>query len=382
MQKFLMEMDRKRIGMFFFYLGITLELVVMLVNSSIYKLPYGSRLQHLAFGCFGIKLLLTKYEKREWVISGAMIAVTTLFYLVNGEELPLCIAMMILSSKEVEQKRVIKYIFWTSLFATILIAGLSIMGIGGQMVDIRDYGRGGIEERWCFGFGHANNFHGMIWFITAAGLYGYYEKLKWSHYLMLSLFNLGLYLLTISRTGIAVTQVVILAAWIVRYYPKMTEWRWTYFCGYLSLVTSMIFTLIGVTWGTTWSPVMAKINSLLSGRLEFAYLWADIGRWHLFRVEGTERLVDNGFAILFCGSGILLGGFYLLLTVLLIRFYQVKRDILGLVLMTTCILYTLMEGTFTLNSYMLLNFTYVLLINRWYQLGWKRDKILRGEKMA
>lgn len=380
MQKFLAEMDRKRIGMLFFYLGITLELIVMLVNSSAYTLSYGSRLQHLAFGCFMVKLLLTKYEKREWIIIGVAIAVTTLFYLVNGEELLLCIATMILASKGVEQKRVIKYIFWTSLFALIVITTLSLLGIGGPITDIRDYGRGGIEARWCLGYVHPNVLHGTVWFVVAVGIYGYYEKLKWSHYLLLTLFNIGLYSLTISRTGIAVTQVVIFAAWIVRYYPKVSEWKWTYLCGYLSLAVCMLLTLIGVTWGTAWSPIMMKINSLLSGRLEFIHWWADISRWHLFRVEGTERLVDNGFAILFCGSGILMGCFYLLLTVLLIRFYQIKKDIMGLTLMITCILYTLMEGTFTLNSYMLLNFTYVLLINQWYRLGWKGNKILKGEK--
>lgn len=361
---------KEKIATIVFYIGIILELIVMLCASGEFGLPFGSRLRHLAFVCFATKILLTKYEKKEWFIIALTGILAVLFYFVNGEELVLCITTMILSSKGVQKEKVFKLIFWMSLTGTLLIAGLSLIGVGGQYIDVRDYGRGSIEARWCLGFGHANNFHGMVWFVLAVGLYVYFAKLKWQHYVLLSVLNIGLYILTISRTGLAVTQLVICAAWIARYY-KEKNWKWTYYCGYAILAVSMILTLIGVIWGTTWNPVMEKINSLLSGRLEFAYWWADISRWHFFATAGTKELVDNGFAVLFCDYGVLYGCIYLFLNVLLIRHFQKNKNLLGLAVIVSCILYTLMEATFTLNLYMLLNFTYVLLIDQWYQLRWR-----------
>ena len=56
--------------------------------------------------------------------------------------------------------------------------GNRVLGVGGMVVDVRDYGRGGVENRFCLGFSHANNLHGTLWYVMALLLYLFFGITK------------------------------------------------------------------------------------------------------------------------------------------------------------------------------------------------------------
>lgn len=357
-----------RMAKFLFFAGFTIELLIMMAGHSAFEIPYRGRLTHIAFLLFGCKVLLTKYTKNEWafIFLGAIIG--TCSYVSVGDEWVIRIIMMIVASKDINIKKVIRYTFWASLAGTILIILLSLLGIGGQIVDVRDYGRGAVEARWCLGFNHANNLHGTCWYVISLGLLTFKDRIRWYHGAILTLFNIVLYLLTISRTGLVVTELVIIAAVVYAYYPRIADWNWIYILGVLGTLFCAGIGIYTVIFGIEGNEILEKMSDLLTGRLELLTWWEDIGEWTLFGDARDRKPTDVGFITLVSRYGYVIFTLYVI-TILLMIFYQYRnKQWMEFVLLLTSVFYTFMESTYTINVYLLCNFTFLLLLGTWNYL--------------
>ena len=154
---------RNTIATILFWFGISLEILIMIVNYSVFDLTITGRIRQLTFLCFGLKILLTKYNLKEWMIIGIIGVLGITSYVTMDTKYLIYISVMIFASKGMDSTKVLRYIFYASLAGMILVIVLSLTGIGGPIYDIRDYGRGTIEKRWTVGFNHANNLHGTFW---------------------------------------------------------------------------------------------------------------------------------------------------------------------------------------------------------------------------
>lgn len=363
--------NREKILEVLFYIGITLELIRTFMAQTSLVLPFTGRFHHIAFVLFGLKIVGTYYTKLEWLAIMLFGLLGTASYLAIGEEKAICVIVMIAASKQIEVRKVVRYIFWTMLIATVLTIFLALFGYGRQLVDIRDYGRGSIEARWGFGIGHANNMHGMVWYLISLLVLGYYEVLESKHYWMLTILNVLIFIATASRTGFLLAQIVIVSAWVLVNEVEWIRKSWVYVISYGAVLGLTVLTIIVATYGMGENPLLGFLDQLLSGRLSFAAWWAKSSEWKFLASEGTARLVDNGIARLFASSGYLIASVYLMSTIALIAYYQKKRSkyhFICLVLLMTNFFYGFMEATFTFNSYMLLNIFYIVLINEWYKM--------------
>lgn len=365
-----------------FYAALTIELVIMMVGHSAFMLPYRGRLTHVAFVLFGGKVLLTKYTKKEWAVIILLGMIGSVSYFSADDEWVIRIIMMVVSSKGISLKTVIKYTFWMSLFGTIMIMGLSCFGIGGQMVDVRDYGRGAIEARWCLGFNHANNLHGTIWYVISLGLLTFRDKVRWYHGGILTLINVMLYCLTISRTGLIVTQLVIIAAMIYVYYPQMAKWNWIYILGIFGTIFCAGIGIYAVAFGVYGNVILEKMSTLLTGRLELLTWWETVGEWSLFGDARERKPVDVGFITLVSRYGYVIFSLYLVCILLMIYYQCRNKQWMEFVVLMTCVFYTFMESTYTINVYLLCNFTFLLLLGTWNRLLMKgrTDESIQSKK--
>ena len=359
----LLYKDRIAIGLF--YVGLSIELLVMMIGHSAFTIPYMGRSLHVAFGLFGLKVLLTKYSKKEWSIIVLLGVVGVISYMCMGDEWFIRIAMMIISSKGISLEKVIRYAFWVSLAGTLIIMGLSFAGIGGMLVDVRDYGRGGIESRWCFGFNHANNVHGTLWYVISLGLLSFLRKVKWYHGVLLTIGNIIMFFFTISRTGFIVTELVILAAVIYVYYPKIADWNWIYILGSLGTTFCALIGIFVVAFGVFSLPGLKSLSDLLTVRLEVLSWWESIEQWSLFGDGRERKLTDVGFITLVSEYGYVIFTIYLVVLLLMILYYCRNKKWLEFMVLMTCVLYTFMESTYTINVYLLCNISFMLLLGTW-----------------
>lgn len=352
---------KERLGNIAFYIGITIHLLLMVVGFGDWGVPFHGRLMQIAFAFLCVKILMTYYSKAEWFFMIILGSLGVLSYMGAGDEYVVSVIVMIFAAKGVDIRRVCKWIFLTALIFTVGTAVLSLCGIGGMPVDIRDYGRGGEEARWCLGFGHANNFHGTVWYLTALLTFLYFQKMDWRHYLILSIGNVVLYYFTISKGGLIATQLVVFAALLVRYIGTLEKQAWIYGCGVLGILGVFLVSMVSVSVEWLKSPILMLLDRLFTGRINLAYQHAHISMWKLISCAGEfGDTVDNGWVTMFFQYGYVVGILFVLFHLYLVyRTWKEKNGIL-LVLVITCVFYTFMEATYTVNSsYLLSNLCYI-----------------------
>ncbi len=358
--------NREKLGNTLFYIGIILEIIIMMTDHSQITLPLRGRVAHLAFVLFGCKILTTKYAKKEWIIIILFGLLGAVSYLTCGEEYFIRAIVMVTAAKEIELKKIAKTIFFAVLAGTTIIVVLSLTGTLGVVVDVRNYGRGMEEARWCLGFSHANNVHDMFWYLLVFYFYLENKRCTWIHYLVLTMGNIGLYMLTISRTGFLTAQILIVGCAIVRYIPGICKTFLPYIAAVAGLAGCMYITVLGGLYGRV-TPLKEKLNNLLTGRLQMVWEFARVSKWTWFPPSRDLMYVDNGFARLFYLFGIVVGTVYLALLIYMAYHMYRTGNGVGVVILATTIFVTVMESSFIWNTSLLCNPVFFLLFNEWYK---------------
>lgn len=362
---------KEKAGNILFIIAIVIELIIMMTDHSAVTLPLRGRIAQLAFVLFGIKILTTEYSGRQWGIIAVLALLGSVSYFTCKDEYILRAAVMVVAAKDIDYKLTGKIVLFGTLTGTIIIVMLSLMGVLGTAVDIRHYGRGVEEARWCLGFSHANNVHDMFWFLTGFFLLLYQKKCNWIHYSVLTILNLLLYYFTVSRNGVIVAQLMIIGGALLHYFKVLNRKLLLYFLSLAGVFGCMFLTVLGGLCGIA-NPFVNFCNRFLTGRLEMIYEYAPVSKWTFFPPPQRILYVDNGLAILFSEYGIVIGILFLcLIASIIYHMYQEKNGI-ALVFLTTTIFVTFMESTFIFNTSLLCNPLYFLLFNEWYKINSKK----------
>jgi hypothetical protein len=328
----------------------------------------------VAFLLFGLKILTTDYSKKEWAWIILFGLLGTMSYLTCREELVIRMVMMAAASRNIDWKKIGKCIFYFALAGTLVIVALSLLGIMGEASQVRQYREGIETTRWCLGFSHANNVHDMLWYLVALYLMIYRERCRLTTYLLLTAGNIGLYLLTDSRTGFLTVQLLIIVAALVTYFPGLNRKIWLPLISVFTLAAAMALTLVGGLNGQA-SRFVYLCDKVLNWRLEMVWENAPVRSWTWLSVDRTALSVDNGYAKLFYCYGILVGVAYLLVTVWLAYGLCRKGDGVAQGVLMTAIMVTFMESTFIFNTSLLCNMTLILLfVGLWQEPKEKRTK--------
>ncbi len=359
--------NKEKIGNILFAVGIFLELLVMVTDhSSFIELPFRGRFTHVAFAIFCIKILFTYYTKVQWgilIASGVLGAVS---YLTCGDEYIIRAVVLIFAAKGIEFKKVLQMIFYVMLLGTIVIIGLSLLGVAGDIKNVADFGRDGVETRYVLGFNHANNLHDVMWYLLSIVLLLTYKKWNWKYYLLATLGNLGMFFLTASRNGMIAVQLLLVACFVIHYFPNMNKMKFPYMLGGVGLAICLWMTWLGGAYGSVNSKLAAFFDRFLTFRLEMIWEYAPISAWKIFP-EGRElSYVDNGFATLFFHYGYVVGIAYIILLIYMIYWLYKKNAGVGLCVLVTTIFITFMESTFIFNNSLLCNMVFVLILVCWH----------------
>lgn len=359
--------NKEKIGNILFAIAILIELVVMVTDhSSFIELPFRGRFTHVAFVLFGVKILLTHYTWVQWGVMAASGILGAVSYLTCGDEYVIRAVVLIFAAKNIDLRKVLKMIFCGMLVGTILIVGLALLGIAGDVKLTAHYGRGQLETRYMLGFNHANNLHDVAWYILAVTLLLTYKKWNWKYYLLATIGNIGLFFLTASRNGMIAIQLLIISCFLIKYFPKLKEMRFPYVLGGIGLGICLWMTWLGGAYGAVNSKLAAFFDKFLTNRLEMIWEYAPISAWKLFP-EGRELMyVDNGFATLFFHYGYVVGIAYIVfLLYMLFRLYK-KKDGIGLCVLVTTIFVTFIETTFIFNTSLLCNMALIVIMLCWH----------------
>lgn len=348
--------NRDKISCIIFYAMIILELAIVIIDKSNYTNPVEGQLFRITFLLAAMKVLLSKYSKREWIMLIIFGFLGLVSYKMTGRNEILRIIVFIAACKDMDMKKVLKFVFYTTLSGCILLILLSVSGIYGGVALETDFGRGYIQTRYCLGLGHPNALHCMFLMLTALGLYLYNERMKWYYYIILFVLNCGLFVLTDSNTGMLMSACAIAGAFIIRYVRKLSKQIWIYGTGIAVFLFCVTFSVLSADirvakpfnyeFNNQW---VAEADNHLNGRIRHLYYGSENGEgttatWSLFSYPDNDYYFDMGFVRLFYWYGIIPSIIYVMLHILLIwRLYK-RQDGAGLVMVTVFAIYTIVEA--------------------------------------
>lgn len=313
-----MEERFNKCGTAAFYLALVLEMLYVLIDKSEYILPYETWLFRLTFLLFVVKIACTKYTLREWGCIFLMGIVGMISFVITDREEIIRMVAFVAAMKGIPVKTAVKVTFYETLVGCFLIVFLSVTGVYGAVSVTGHFRGGGIEEtRYCLGMGHPNALHCMFFALLVLGMALYHEKLKWYGYLLLQLCNIGIYMLTDSRTGMLMATVAIALAVFLHYANRLRDKKQLYVLAIIFVVCCVLFTIFVGISGVDL-PFMRQIDIRINGRFQYGKSDGGVQFWSLFSNPANQNFFDMGYMRIFYWYGIIPGILYTLILCILI----------------------------------------------------------------
>lgn len=362
-----------------FYIGLTIELLMVIIDKSNYINPIEGYLFRLTFLLFACKLLLTRYEWREWALIFVMEAVGFLSYRVTGANDIIRVVTFVAACKGIPMREALKYTFYVTLAGCLAIVALAVTGIYGDISLTQAFGHESLEDtiyigeqaaaetRYTLGMGHPNALSCMFFMLTALGVYIWFARMKWYSYLFLMLLNAGLYLLTRSKTSMLITAAYLCGACFLTFARRLRKKTVLYVCGLLVFVLCIAFSVDAAVCAqrvreAQWNEffycnprdnkhivLLGKIDRHISGRI-VSLADSDnndgmIQTWSAFSCENNMNYYfDMGWVKVFYRYGVIPGILYVAANLLLLWRLWRRRDAGGLILFVMFAVYTVVEA--------------------------------------
>ena len=348
------------VGGYSFYLAVIIEIVLVILDKSEFSYPYEGWTFRITFLLCLIKVLLTKYNKKEYIIIALFLGLGFISYRVTGRNEILRIVMFLAACKDVDMIRCLKMVFWMTLTGCVGIMLFSVTGIYGAMILTQDYGRGEIETRYVLGMGHPNALQCMVWMISSLGMYLYHTKWKWFHYAAVWVVNLLFFFLTDSKTSMAIVTVAVVLFFIADFLHAKWGKRLFSAANIAAVIGSIILSAFVAKdamclWDYFWGgPLTSKVkiylllNKILTGRIHSLIETRNhegiMDTWSLFSNPHNTYYFDMGWVRLFYWYGIIPGLMVVVCMLLLLVYFYKKDKMSEMILFSTYSVYTIVEA--------------------------------------
>lgn len=379
MQNLYRKLRDSRIPWFLFYVGLTLELLIVIVDKSNYINPIEGYLFRITFLLFAMRLVLTRYDRKEWIGILLLEAIGFISYRITGDNDIIRIVTFVAACKNIPLKQMLRYTFYVTLAGCAVIILLSVTGVYGEISLTQAYGRESAEEtryvgvegaeetRYTLGMGHPNALSCMFLMLTALGVYVYFEQMRWYIYLFLMLLNVGVYGLTGSRTSMLITTAFLAGSCVMTYWKTLRQKAFVYLCGALIFALCIGFSVDAAACAqrvrdAQWNEfyyldprdnghivALGKIDNYINGRIvsltDSENNDGMIQTWSAFSCENNMNYYfDLGWVKLFYRYGVIPGVLYVAACLALLWQFYKRKDACGLVLFVTFAVYTVMEA--------------------------------------
>lgn len=372
-----------KIAYYSFYSAVIIEVLMVIIDKSNYTNPIEGRLFQLTFLLFLIKVCLTKYTRREYVVIFLFCLLGAVSYFITERNEIIRLVMFVAACKNIEMKKCLKMVFWLTLSGCLAIILLSVTGIYGAVSLTQDYGRGSIETRYTLGMGHPNALQCMVWALTALGIYLYREKMRFYHFVVVFILNVAAFVLSDSKTSFLVAAFTIAVAYLSgEKLPKRIKKLCAWLNGVVvigSIGASIVmaanaYRVYNHDWHCVSDPVtmlFVRLNDLLNGRIRIlteTVGWeGSMNSWTLFSGPDSIYYFDMGWVRLFYWYGIIPGCVFVAVIVILLIYFLKKEDYLSIALIAAISLYTIAEAH-VISVYLARNYVFFLIGAAWCEI--------------
>lgn len=173
-----------------------------------------------AFLLGAIKLAVTPYTKRQWVLQVLLILLTGIVYYNSHERGILFLAFTVLGMKDISVKKVFHVGLWVWSVCAVFLSIFSFFRLEHTVYRVHAKMGLGSIFRWSLGFSHPNILHITYMALCAFILYKLGENCKFRHFLLLMAGNVLVFFYSVSYTGFGIVAVLLVGCLYVQIRPK------------------------------------------------------------------------------------------------------------------------------------------------------------------
>ena len=333
-----------------FYLGLSIEIAAVIIDKSSITNPVQSRMFLAAFALFFLRALacLRKIGRREGFLALALLVIAVICWRTSGRNELIRFLVFACALQTMEVRKAAKFTFFATLAGCLLLVGLSLFGILGELYLTADYGSG-VETRWVLGLGHPNSLHCMALMLLLLGLWLYERQMKLYLYCLLFVGNFLLYSLTKSNTSFLVGTGALLLSLLLHYSRRLSNGSWIYIAGELLVGLGLVFTVFAATHDPRldWRLLnfdTAYLSRRITSLWETIYHEGTLSTWKWFGSKWNTYYFDLGWARLVYWYGIVAALVVVVFLFALLRRTRKTADRASYVLLVSMALYTVLEA--------------------------------------
>ncbi len=167
-----------------------------------------------------VKIVITPYTKRQWVVQTLLVLLTAVVYHESHERGILFIAFLVLGMKNISVKKVFHLGLWVWSLCAIVLSIFSFFRLEHTVYRVHAKMGLGYIFRWSLGFSHPNILHITYLALCAFILYELGEHYGIKHFLVMMAGNVLVFLYSVSYTGFGIVSVLLIGFLYVRIRPR------------------------------------------------------------------------------------------------------------------------------------------------------------------
>lgn len=357
-----------------FYVGMWIEMVWASLYYATFHMPFATILVFIAMQCFAFRIVLTEHSRTEWLWIIILLTIGVACELYTTRGFVLRAVLLIVASKGIDLKKVMKYYLVVNVVACIIIIAASAFGIAGTWIEVDAYRAiDEVQNRYIWGFNSPNTTHYALIRLALVAMYIWWDRLRLWHVAGIFIINYVLYMLTDSRTGFMVGAVSCILAVFFLYLKKMREWKIWYYLAMVLIVGLAAFSLHFLHWNFyeydtlhTCPMYVYRINDMLVGRIHQALKFTQNIEISPIGTRQSGVYCDMGYIKFFLQEGFLIYFIYIWAVCKLLLWQRETKDYAGYIIVVVISLRMFMESSFV--PFVFQNILLLLLLGNWNKL--------------
>lgn len=247
-----------------------------------------------------MKILITPYTKRQWVMQIFLSLLTAVVFYNSHERGILFLTFTVLGMKNMSVKKVFHVGLWVWSVCSIVLSIFSFFRLEHTVYRVHAKLGMGHIFRWSLGFSHPNILHITYLALCALLLYELGDQYKFKHFVWLMAGNLLVFLYSVSFTGFGIVTVLLMGCLYVQVRPK--------FCIVEKLLANLILPICLILsfvapfylYDSIYSYKVQKLNFILNTRIWLAEQFLRSEYRSLFgadisKVVKSSMTMDNSY---------------------------------------------------------------------------------------
>lgn len=247
-----------------------------------------------------VKILVTPYTKRQWVVQVLLLLLTAVVFYHSRERGILFLAFTVLGMKHISVRKVFHVGLWVWSVCAVVLGIFSFFRL--EHTVYRVHAKLGLGHifRWSLGFSHPNILHITYLALCAFALYELGDNYKFRHFIYMMAGNVLVFLYSISYTGFGIVAVLLVGCLYVRIRPR--------FCIVEKLLANLVlpvclalsFVAPFYLYRNKYAGLVQKLNFMLNTRIWLAEQFLRSEYRSLFgadisKVVKSSMTMDNSY---------------------------------------------------------------------------------------